>query len=419
MSIIIVSRNINSKIKSDFLLLFNISFLTYIVLSILAFLSFAEINDFFIFSDQEEFFEIGQELGRLSSFFEIFHLCFVERVHLINEGVIFYFGSLAHFANIFDGNSLFYQIINIAFFGVLINIFVYRILLFYTNVNNAFKFAVYFALFSHIPAFSVWILRDIHIAFFFSVAIYFLHFSFKIRNLFILLLLSIIVFEFRIVSGLAFLFFPLFYVFRGILNSKSKIIYLIITCSALILLISKFNQQIYYSFLTMIEGFEHYSEYSVEVANDQGGLGGLLLNLPDGIKHFAVLIYSQISPFPIWDQLIKANTFIQYIFGLFFMISPLFWGFVFYFTVVNLLSKRDKLKALQRGFLFFFIIFLLGNSSNLNLRRVIAAYPILYSLFVFFITQSTKNSIRIHILTYSLVYILLINIYIFLKFLIF
>jgi hypothetical protein len=419
MNVIIFGPSCNRDHKSELFRLFNISFISYVILSIFSYLSFVEINDFFIFSDQEEFFDYGEELGKSSSIYQIFNLCFIERVHYVNEGVIFYFGLLAYLANLIDGNTLFYQIINVCYFGILINIFVYKTLLFYTNKNEAYKYSIYYALFSHIPVFSIWLLRDIHIAFFFSVAIYILHFSFKLRNLFFLLLLFIVVFEFRLVTGIAFLFFPIIYSIKGIWTSKSKFLYSIVAFLIFSFTIYKFSDQLFYSYLTLVEGFEHYSEYSIEVADDQGGLGGLLLKLPVLLKQTSILVYSQISPFPIWDQFVKSNTFIQYFFGVIFMLSPLFWGFIFYFVVVKLFSSGKKLRFFQVVLLFFLLIFLLGNSSNLNLRRIIAVYPIIYCIFVFYVTRSFKSNIRVHIMRYSFIYSFLVLIYIFLKFFIF
>ena len=401
--------------KSDLFRLFNISFIFYLFLSILSYLAYVEINDFFIFSDQEEFFDYGQQLGKSSSVYEIFTLCFIDRVHFINEGVIFYFGFMAYLANLVDGNNLFYQIINVSYFGILINIFICKTLLFYTNKNEALKYSIYYALFSHIPIFSIWLLRDIHIAFFFSIAIFLVHCSFKLRNLFFLFLLSVVVFEFRLVTGITFLFLPFIYLLKGLKNSNSKYLFSVFSFFLILALFLKSKDQLIFFYDSLVEGYEHYSEYSIDVATDQGGLGGLLLNLPVVLKQFSILIYSQISPFPIWDQLLKSNTFIQYIFSFLFMVSPLFWGFVFYFAVTKISSDWGKIKPLQSMLLLFFIIFLLGNSSNLNLRRIIGVYPILYGLFVFYITKSSKTVINVHLKSYFVFYSFLVVAYVVLK----
>jgi hypothetical protein len=405
--------------KTDLLSVFQISFIFYLFLSVLSYLAYVEINDYFIFSDQEEFFDYGEELGKSSSIYEIFSLCFIERIHFINEGVIFYFGLMAYLANLADGNNLFYQIVNVSYFGILINIYIFKTLLFYTDKNKAFKYSIYYALFSHIPIFSIWLLRDIHIAFFFSIAIFLVHCSFRVKNLVYFLFLSIIVFEFRLVTGIAFLFLPLLYILKGIKNSDSKYIYSTLFFFFVLALLFEFKSQLIFFYNSLLEGFEHYSEYSIEVATDQGGLGGLLLGLPVVLKQSSILIYSQISPFPIWDQLLKSNTFIQYIFSVIFMISPLFWGFVFYFVFARLYSDRSKVNLLQFVLLLFFIVFLIGNSSNLNLRRIISVYPILYGLFVLYITSSSKTLIKSYVQRYFVGYSLLVVVYLILKYLVF
>lgn len=416
-SIIIISSIKDLNQKNDLLLIYNISFFSYVLMSILAYLSFIEIDGFFIYSDQVEFYEIGNELGKLRSIKEIFISCFVDRNHLINEGALFWFGSLAYFANIFDRNSVLFQILNIAYFGILINIFVYKILLFYVKNELAKKYSIYYSLFTYIICFSTWILRDIHIALFFAIAIYIYHLPFKFSRLLILIILQLIIFEFRYVSGIAFLFFPFSFIYNEIKNRKDIVMRLFISFTVLSISIYFFFNNLMAFINDLGDVYGRYSKYSIETAIDQGGLGQKLLLLPFGIKQIVIIIYSQIDPFPPWDLLLKSENFFEIFFGLFYIIAPIYWGFVFYLILINFRKYFNNLEFKMRLLLVFVIIYLIGNSSNLNLRRIISVYPIIYFFFVFIISKMTKSKIKTFFNNYLILYFFLIAFYIILKYL--
>ena len=405
----------NNFQRKDLFTLYNVSFFFYIIFGFLAYLSYNQIDGFFIYSDQVEFYEMGNDLGSLSSISEIFKTCFIERIHYVNEGAIFLFGVLAYFANLFDGNSVLFQILNVTYFGIVINLFVYKTLLFYTERNQALKYSIYYSLFTYVICFSPWILRDIHIAFFYVVAIYLIHLPFSIKRLIYLIFLQIIVLDFRLTHGAVFIFFPLIYFYKYSDNIRYKHIFKIFSFLLLIFLIFINFSKISSIIDTITEGYARYSEYSVYVANDQGGLGAKLLSLPSGLKQFAVFVYSQISPFPPWDQLFKASTFLQVVFGILYLIAPVFWGFIVYVVAINFKRYYKSFSSFQIYLLIFFIVFIIGNSSNLNLRRIICVYPILYILFVSIVSRMPKTRIKSHINNFSLIYLFLITIYTILK----
>ena len=405
----------NNFQRKDLFTLYNISFFFYIIFGFLAYLSYDQIDGFFIYSDQVEFYEMGNDLGSLSSISEIFKTCFIERIHYVNEGAIFLFGVLAYFANLFDGNSVLFQILNVTYFGIIINLFVYKTLLFYTKRDQALKYSIYYSLFTYVICFSPWILRDIHITFFYVVAIYLIHLPFSIKRLIYLILLQIIVLEFRLTHGAIFIFFPLIYFYKYSDNIRYKHIFKFFSFLLLICLIFINFSKISYIIDTLTEGYARYSEYSVYVANNQGGLGAKLLSLPSGLKQFAIFVYSQISPFPPSDQLFKASTFLQVVFGILYLIAPVFWGFIVYVVAMNFKRYYKSFSSFQFYLLIFFIVFIIGNSSNLNLRRIICVYPILYILFVYIISRMPKTRIKLHIKNYSLIYLFLIAIYTILK----
>ena len=72
----------NNFQRKDLFTLYNVSFFFYIIFGFLAYLSYNQIDGFFIYSDQVEFYEMGNDLGSLSSISEIFKTCFIE-----NRGV--------------------------------------------------------------------------------------------------------------------------------------------------------------------------------------------------------------------------------------------------------------------------------------------------------------------------------------------
>ncbi|MFB9057052.1 hypothetical protein ACFFU9_09895 [Mariniflexile ostreae] len=410
--------NNDVKDKKNLVSLFNTAFLIYTLIAILSYLDFINGNMmFFKHPDQFHFYEVADELGKKSNLYEIFYDCFIDRIHDEQEASYFYFGSLALIANSFlDGNSVLFQSIHVSFFAILINLFLYKILLFYINRKTALKYTLYFLLFAYILSFSPWILRDIHIALLFTIAIYIVHLEFSIKKIFILLILQLIVFEFRFENGMIFSFFPLLFTYNNAKKSRYRGLHITLICLVLLAGVAKYSTSLIANILHSTDTLERYNELSSTSADESGGVGKMIFKLPIGAKQIASVVISQISPFPPWNDINKSETFIQGVIGFISGLAPLFWGFVF-FTSVKYYKYYKTLSFLTKSLVLFAIIFLFLSSANMLVRRLIPVYPIIYMFFVYVISKLSKKQIRKNISTYTMIYSGLLVVYFFIKFL--
>lgn len=403
--------------QQDLSIIFNIAFLIYLIYSFIAYLAFVEAGGFFRGSDQMMFYEIGDELGRSHSIKEIFRACFIDRVHIEQEGAYFLFGTLAYIANnYFDGNSVLFQIINVSFFAILINVFVYKTLLFYVDKNKAFRFAIFYLVFAHILSQSPWILRDNHITLLYAIAIYIVHLSFSLHRLVFLVLLQVITIEFRFEHGLAFSFFTLIYTYVGASHSKNKNLYYGMITVISLSLIAFSLRSILSSIATVTTTLDRYTLHTEESAEDSGGLGATLLRLPFGLRQIASVGFSQFLPFPPWLQLSQAKSFLQGLLAAVAGFAPIFWGYVSFTVVLFIRSHYKKLPRIALWLLIFSGLFLIANSANMTLRRIIPVYPIIYISFVFIQSRISKKKTQINILRYTAIYCLLLTVYIIIKY---
>lgn len=409
-SYVLSNRNKNEFL--DLLTVFFIAFTSYLFYALLAHISYVEINGFHTNPDQYDFFRISEELGNKNSIKKIFEDCFIGRIHIEQEGAYFLFGTLAFLANrFFDGNSVLFQMINVSFFAILFNLFLYKLLTLYVERKSAFRYTLLFLFLSYNFAYSSLLLRDIHIALFYVIAIYIVPLPFKLRRLISLIALQIITIEFRLEHGIAFSFFPLLYLYHNVNQTKYKKLYFALF-TLLIFFISIYSvQQILSTVINITKVIGYYSEYTSTSAEDSGGLGAYLYRLPNGVKQLAVVVYSQISPFPPWNQLLQSKTFLQIIQAFAAGVPPIFWGYVFFISVTNIIKQRKNLPPITIWLLIMMVAFLFANSSNINVRRIMAVYPIMYILFVYTQTNHTKAERVKGRLQYASLYIVLIMIY--------
>lgn len=401
----------NAIQRDDLISVFNIAFFVYFLYAFLAYLGFDGDNGFFKYSDEESFYEIGNALGKRGSIRMIFNDCFIERIHLEQEASYFLFGTIAYFANtFFDGNSVLLQIIHVSFFALSINLFVYKILSLYVNRSFAFRYTIYYLFFAQILSYSPWILRDIHIAFIFVIAIYLVHLKFSFTKLFLLIILQIITFELRFEHGFVFSFFPLLFIYGKEKFSRYRYLY-ILSVSAVIIGIAVLYYSVFLTALNKVtRTLDLYSEFTVLSAIESGGLGALIYRLPFGISHIARVLFSQIVPFPPWRGILYSNNFLQGIIEIIPGLSAVFWGYVIYVSVKDR-KYYSSLSFLTKLMMLFVIIFLFLNTANMNPRRLIAVYPIIYLFFVYIISKISRSQNNKNILNYAILYISLIAIY--------
>lgn len=357
-----------------------VSLISYSIYALIVYWSYSKDMSFFQYSDQELFYQESQYLGNYKNLGQIFNDCFIHPIYLENNAAYFVFGWIAYIANTYlDGNGVFLQMLHVSFWASLIPIFVFKILITLVQEKIAYKLTLYYILCSFVLYYSPWILRDIHIALLYAIGLSILFSSFKVYKLIILSVLVFITTFFRLEHGLFMLFMPLLYVYEQ--TKYNKIIHYAFIVIALGICIA-LSTVIVPKIIAIQATLEHYIDFTQNAA-EEGGLGKYILYLPVGIKQIVTILYSQISPFPSWNLAINARNIPQLIIGLVQMIAPLFW-FLVWFCVIKSLYLKTYRKNLPSIIIYaglFFIVFLLANTSNMNPRRLICMYPILYFFF--------------------------------------
>lgn len=348
---------------------------------------------FYNYVDQFHFWEKCEELAQYPSIGRIFEDCFVRRIHIEQEAIYFWFGTLGCIANKFlGGNNVYFQMYWVSFFAVLLNITVARLALLFTDSKTAFKWTLIFSGCSFLLGYSPWLLRDVHIAFLFTLGLLLLFRGGTLWGIGLQFIIVIVLYQLRYES--CFLYLPVlgYYVWFWGRGASSRVI---IRVCAVLGGMCAFAGSIGFliSFLeTILSTGTSYNEWTVEMASE-GGLARYIYMLPPGIRHFFVVVYSQMTPFPFWTTLWACRTPSQFILEGVDAISPIVWPYIAFFTVYRVCSlQRLKSSPVIVKFLIVYsALFLIANSSNIHFRRLLCVTPIIFLLFLYFRERSSPG----------------------------
>lgn len=413
----LLGKKKNEDVNNLLIILF-VTFPLYLFYVLLVNANYVESNSFFLYPDQYGLFQDSEDLGNNKSIIKIYQLCFIDRIHYEMEGFYFLMGVISYISNtFFDGNSVLLQSMHISFLAILTNLLMYKFLKNNEVQRNILKYTITYAILSPIFFYSPWILRDIHIAFLFMVGLVLISSKFSFKKLLLLLFIIFLVFEFRVENGLFMIIFvPYYIIFKARSHRYFKfatfsfVIIFIISLPFLVeLLIPKFKNTI-----TLLENYETYTLESLE----NQGLGKYLYRLPFGLKHIAIVLYSQITHFPPWAIIEISQTPYQILIGIISLVKSVFWSLLFILSVISLFSKNAR-KILNKNLillLLFFILYLFLNSSNINDRRLLAMYPILFLYIGNLNLKISKKEMNHFLKIASIIYLVMMISYIFIKF---
>ena len=171
------------------------------------------------------------------------------------------------------------------------------------------------------------------------------------------------------------------YIYINIKNAKWK--YTIMPIFILLcILIGIFLFTNNYFEKTMAE-IELYSDLSLQSSIEQRGLYNYFFKLPHGFRELGILLFTQINPFPITISFIGAITFSHYFLATIYSLSGI-WFFISYSLIILLIFKKGwrLLKTKDHIILLLALLFLLANTAELNVRRMLPVYPILFYYFL-------------------------------------
>lgn len=364
---------------------FNWVFFFYVLLSVNYFLGYQE--DWSIFTqdwrDEYKFFLIA-ESNQYLSIKENYRDSFVDRVYIEYGLYVFYISSIASIAhNYFDGNHLLLQFLGTALFSILSSVIVYKIISVYVDYKKAYLYTLIFMFFSVFNFYGYNLIRDIAIAFFYICGIYFVLDSVKNRSIykmFLMILCNWLVLELRFEHGLLF---SLLTAYMGVnVFRKNKVFLLIFSVVMLMLISLMFISKMDMLLLSL----NSYTELTNDaVQSNENSLGKNLYILPPFIKQMAIIFISQIQPFPSWLNISFTNNIYQNFHGFLQIVYSFFW-FVVFFSLTKWLILERKIFLLKKELkvlLVICLIFLLANTANMTLRRLIGFYPFIFLLYVY------------------------------------
>ncbi|WP_164003318.1 hypothetical protein [Psychroflexus aurantiacus] len=357
----------------------------YLIYCLVAHLGYLGNSNFYFYPDQGYFYSVSNNLGELNSFKEIIEACFINRVHFESEGAHFLFGSIAFIANkYFDGNSVLLQSLYVSFFAILSNLFVFKLLKKFLLKSTAKRYTLTFALLTPILFFSPWLLRDVHITFLFSVAIYLTFRKINLKNSILFFAVFTITSQFRMEHSLIILLFFIIHLYynRQYSSFVKKYWSVFIFFGVGIITIILFTQS--KNLFKAVETLDRYELHTVSELNDSG-LGSKLYDLPFGIKHLAIAVNSQLTPLPPWALINFHQNIFVILTATTLGVVTIYWSYIFLFLLYSFTTEGIIRKLPKSLFLFLILVvaFLLLNSTNVVVRRIMVIYPVIFLIYAF------------------------------------
>lgn len=318
--------------------------------------------------------------------------------------------------NSLSGASVLYLTLINALFGVLSIGAVYRILLKVLPSNKAYRYALLFALLSPFHFYSVSFVRDIIIACIYAHTFEIVLGEFKVKNLLLLLVFFLLAWGVRLYSGLFLTTFIVYYI-SCVAFGRALGKYAVIGVSAILLLIAlpQINQtKIYTLSVQEIEGYEDFDKANASSSS----LARQLLSLPPVIKQVALFTFAQIAPFPPFNSVPLIKNISHAYMVILVVIYEVFW-FIIAFSLIYMLLFRSG--GARLGFkdwvlVGIYIVFILLNTAQLDVRRIMVIYPLLMYYYLKVRFDYLKN-VRIYEIhrNVGIIYVALLLLYMVIK----
>lgn len=281
------------------------------------------------------------------------------------------------------GTTPYYMTLAQTVFGVLSIIVLYRLISIYFDRKHSYKFTLLFAFFSLFLFYSCVIVRDIVIAFFFLLAIEILNQPYKKSNLLRLCIYMLVVWGLRLYSGFFYSVFIFLYIYQNTRSRRYRqLSWLLVGVLGIAVIVFLSRSSILQSTIDEMTMYDTMTSTSEE---ESGGIIAKLYRLPVGVKQIALMVYSQMAPFPAYTVFQRhMTTATQFMMSFDVMIYEIFWFFVFYMFVICLVFKKVY-KQLTKTDIFLLLIafvYIIANTSHPDVRRMMPVYPIIYLCFL-------------------------------------
>ena len=282
------------------------------------------------------------------------------------------------------------QVLGTTLPGMLSSIVCFKLLFYYVDVESAKHYALIYLLLSPALIVCLGIHRDAWIAFLYMCLVYLWYVKgFSLKTLLVELLICGLLLTIRIQHGM----FAFVFIFLTALSStkRYKWFFYLITLAIIItygtLLFTLVNDEIG----STVAYYENRVEESLSQIDS--GLGRYVYALPTPIKEFAQILVLQMQ-FPPWQSLLASTSFYEAVIGILRLCINALWLYIFLFSLLLFFKKKNYRRVpqeLKLGFALFFL-FILLNSTNMVLRRVVCIYPCLFILYAYL--KSTVVTVR-------------------------
>lgn len=319
--------------------------------------------------------------------------------------------------NFLGGASILYLTLTNVFWGVLSIGVLFRILLRIVPAQKAYYYSLAFALSSQFHFYSVSYVRDIIIAFLFILAIETILKEFKVRNVLLLLVISLLIWGFRLFFGVFMLLVTVFYLYWGVKSSRwGRIVSYVLIIAALFLAVPALLKSDLFE-LSTSEVSTYQELYADNAASS--GLSNKLNSLPHGLRELSLSLFSQMMPFPFYDAFPAATKISHLYMATLRGVFAIYWYFISFGLMYMLFlgGCLKKFSTYEKWLLIICAVFIVINSTQTDVRRLMAIYPLILYFYVKAKHIYTNNYKALHLINknLSIVYVGLLVIYAFLK----
>ncbi len=367
---------------------FGVVFSTYVLSAFIASMSFWDGKYFYVVDSMKYIEDYGNistwSWDETMSILENQYFFFDDNNGLFNQSLALW----AYIANqFFDGTSVFYLTLFQTLFGILASLEIYKIYLLYFETSKAVKYSLIFAVLSLFHIYSIVIIRDIVIAYFYMLGLRKVIGRPHLSDILILLLVMIATMGVRLYTGLFFGAFIMFWLYKLLQDKKyaklSFFLIPIIVVGIAFVGVSLASSLLMESTTTQLE------EYDDLYSDSGGGVVTKLRSLPMGVRQIVILFVTQaplndLKLFTISDSFsnvyLAILSIIYQIFGF-----VIFYGLMYYCFYKGLFKKMN---FNEKWILIIMLIFVaITLSTHTDLRRSMEAVPF---FFLFYLLLAQK-----------------------------
>lgn len=289
----------------------------------------------------------------------------------------------------FDGSTVFYLTLFQTLFGVLAILEIYKLFTVYFEPSKAAKYACIFGSLSLFHIYSVLIIRDIVIAYFYMVGIRKVIGRPRITDGIILLFVLIITTGIRLYTGLFFGVFIMFWLYKLVQNTRYaqyRIIIVPLIVVGIAFVVSSVASSV------LMESTSGQLEHYDELYDEGGGGVASFRSLPLGIRQIVTLLFTQLS-LDKFGRFSISTSFSNYYLSTLSIIYKIFefvifYGLIYYYFIKGYLKKMTFDDKWLLIIMLFFVAITM--STHVDVRRSMEAVPFFY-LFYMLIAERYKR----------------------------